>query len=174
MKNQIKRIAKVRWPKFNVYDFFIIATFCILYFYLFSNWDVIKCEHPINLWLAIDYVLLLVVRIVFVIKHSGYSYTVVKICRVIFYLLVFPFMLAWSILGLVWGQEALRCIPDDLVPWSYFLWLVITLIGGIVLIADLVYDIVQYRKLRKFIKHVDEADQPHNESLIMNNNEIGI
>jgi len=150
----------MRWPQFNVYDFFIVFAFCILNFYLYTNWDKFSCSKPINLWLAVDYVLLLVIRIIYVIKNSGYAERVVLVCRILMYVFVFPLILTWSILGVIWYQDGLECIPDDLVPWSYILWLVITVIGGIMMIIDMVYDFIQYRKLKRFIRQVEEADQP--------------
>jgi len=151
----------MRWPQFNVYDFFIVFAFCILNFYLYTNWEKFDSTKPINYWLAVDYVLLLVIRIVYVIKNSGYSEKVIKICRIFTYGFIFPLIVTWSILGLFWYQDGLDTIPEDLVPWSYILWLAITVIGGVMMIIDMIYDFVQYRKLRRFIKQVEEADQPY-------------
>ena len=164
MQNKFKSLSQIKFPHFNVYDFFIVLAYGILNFYLFSNWHAFSCKNPLNYWLAIDYALLIAIRVIYVVKHSEYSERTNKVCRITLYVLVFPFIIGWSILGLIWYPGALTCIPDDLVPWSYILWLVITVVGGIVMFADVIYDMVQYRKLNKFIRNSDENERPLRDS----------
>ena len=150
----------MKWPQFGVYDFFIILAYCILNFYLFGNWHSFNCQEPLNVWLALDYSLLLLIRIIIVIRNSEYSERTVNICNVFFYTIIFPIAVTWSVIGVIWYQGGLSCIPEDLVPWSFVLWLVITVMASFIMLVDLIYDLHQYRKLRKFIKRIDEVDQP--------------
>ena len=165
----------MRWPQFGAYDFFIILAYCILNFYLFNNWYAFNCQEPLNLWLAVDYTLLLVIRIIVVLKHSGYSEMTIKVCNILFYAVIFPIIVTWSIIGIIWYQGGLSCIPDDLVPWSYLLWLAITVTVALITIGTLIYDYHQHRKLKKFIQRSDEKNKPFlQESFQRNGKEVEI
>ena len=149
----------MKWPKFNVYDFFLVISYLILNFYLVTNWkEFDNCAEPLNLWLIVDYSLLFLVRILFVIKTSGYKERFVRIINVFYYGLTFPAIVVWSILGFIWyTASGIQCIPDDMVPWSYILWLGITMLTGLVMIVNIIYDLIKLRRLNIYISKMDDG-----------------
>ncbi len=149
----------MKWPKFNVYDFFFVISYLILNFYLVTSWEKFDlCVDPLNLWLLIDYSLLFLVRLLFVIKTSGYRESFVRIINVFYYGLTFPAIIVWSIIGFIWqANDGILCIPDDMVPWSYILWLGITMLTGLVMIVNIIYDLIKLRRLNIYISKMDET-----------------
>ena len=148
----------MRWPKFNVYDFFFLLTYAILNFYLVhNNQRCVNCQHPVYLWLALHYTLLFLIRILFVIKHSGYKEIVIQIVDVLLYAFVLPGLVTWCVLGTIWIQVDYDEIPKNMVPWSFVLWLGIGYLAGIAMIVSLVYDLFQYRRLNSYIQKMDNG-----------------
>lgn len=157
----------MKWPKFNAYDFYIIIAVLILDIYLLTNWTTFACPTPINWWLLVDYNLMLSIRMLFVIKYSNYTDQTKKIVNILLYIIVLPLVLAWVALGWIWQEGNLNCIPDNMVPWSYLLWLGFTFIGALFLIGTLIYDINKYRKLQKYMSKMEEESllTEHNSSI---------
>lgn len=147
----------MKWPKFNAYDFFIIIAVLILDIYLITNWSTFACPAPINWWLLVDYNLMLSIRFLFVLKYSNYSEQTSKVLNIILYLVLLPLTLAWVALGFIWQAGNINCIPVNMVPWSYLLWLGFTFIGALFLIGMLINDVNKYRKLRQYMNKMEQS-----------------
>ncbi len=149
----------MRCPKFSVYDFFFLLAYLILNFYLVRNYESFKqCAHPLHQWLLIDYNLLLVIRILFVIKSSNYGRIFIQIVSFLFYGLAMPSVIGWSVVGVLWHTTTdIECIPEDMVPWSFTLWLGITIITALTVFILAVVDLREQIQLNSLMKRV-EAD----------------
>jgi len=100
-------------------------------------------------------------------KFSGYKHTAVKVINVFFYVFAMPGVIAWSVLGVLWqAGDAFECIPEDMVPWSFLLWLGITILTGLTMIICLVYDLVELRRLNRYMQKIEENSASNTKSLI--------
>ena len=154
----------MKWPKFNVYDFYMVFVVLILDFYLIQNWNAFDhCVNPLNTWLIVDYNLMFVIKLFFVLKNSGYRKRVKLAVNIFLYVVIFPLTVLWTVLGYLWQEVDLKkspdtgkvCIPDDMVPWSFFLWLGFTAAASFILFGTLVYEWMKYRKLKRFINKME-------------------
>lgn len=148
----------MRWPKFNAYDFYILLSIIILDFYVLTSWSTFKhCQEPLNMWLLVDYNLMLVYRILFIMKFSGYDDESKFTINVLMYAILLPFMVLWTYLGYIWQENGIDCIPDNMVPWSYLLWLGITGLCTVVLFGTLIYDYTKHRRLKQYMTKMEES-----------------
>ena len=156
----------MKWPQFNVYDFFFILTYFILNFYLLYDWKTFQCHNPLNVWLLLDYILLLFTRVIFVLKSSGYTERARKALNAALYIVVLPVLVVWCVLGAIWQAYELECIPEDMVPWSFLLWLGVSVLSSVGMVVNLIYEIVQMRKLNKYLQKMDSSTASINSSLV--------
>ena len=132
--------------------------YAILIYYLLVNWENFNCEHPLHTWLLVDYNLLFVIRILYVMKFSGYRHTIVRVINVFFYVFALPGVVSWSILGVIWqAGDAIQCIPEEMVPWSFLLWLGITIMVAATMFVNMVFDLIEFRRLNMYMQRMDES-----------------
>jgi len=148
-------------PAFELYDFFLTLGFIIQYFFLIKGWDSYDtCARPLNVWFIVDWTALIVTRIFSVLKATQYSPGFKKNVTRILYIICLPGLLGIAILGIIW-QSTIRdetpdCVPKSMVPWSIYLWLVITCVVALYIFFEAVSDIYKWYQLRKMIQKLDE------------------
>lgn len=156
----------MKWPAFNFYDFFMTLIFGVQMFYVFTNWNKFDCQKPINIWFAGDWVILFMARMIFVIGYSDYSRKVRRNSKIVLYALWMPVMMVWSILGTLWiNEQGTSCIPNNMVPWSFYLWLVISWLCTLILAGYGLYDLKTLIQLNAYLKEKPDRD---NSSLLGN------
>ncbi len=147
----------MKWPKFGAYDLYAVIVIIILNFFLLTNWEVFECQSPIHWWLLVDYNLMFITRIIYVMKASGYSRQAKLILNILLFGVQLPALICWSSFGIMWHDDAV-CIPDAMVPWSYFLWLFFTVLTSVLLFFKMIMDWRKYRKLKRYISKMDENE----------------
>jgi hypothetical protein len=156
----------MKWPAFNFYDFFMTLIFGVQLFYVFTNWTNFNCQEPINLWFALDWIILYFARMIFVVGYSEYSKKVRSTSKWILYALWMPIMMGWSIMGTIWiNEEGTVCIPQNMVPWSFYLWLAISWLSTLVLALYGLVDLKTLIQLNAYLKDRPDRD---NDSLLGN------
>jgi len=160
----------MKWPKFGVYDFYIIIVIFILNYYLLTNWsDFQSCENPINWWLFADYNLMFLTRVFYVMRNSGYRRNVKLGLNVVLFALMLPLLVCMCILGYMWEADGYKCTPDHMVPWSFLLWLILTAITSLLMFIKMLIDWRKYRKLKNYMSRMEYSQSIMNgRSLLIN------
>jgi len=152
----------MKWPKFSAYDFYAVIVLFILDYYLLTNWDDFEdCENPIKWWLLADYNIMFFTRIIYVMKNSGYTRKTKVGLNVVFFGLLLPLLICFTVTGYMWEESGYKCIPDHMVPWSFLLWLCFTAVTTLLIFIKMLFDWRKYRRLKQYISKMDE-----NQSLI--------
>jgi hypothetical protein len=146
----------MQFPAFTIYDFFLLLISAIQFFYVADNYKAFTCSEPINAWEAGVWLVILIVRVLFVIRFTEeYSQKCRLIMKFVLYCGGLPIILTWSILGTVWIlNTGIGCIPKALVPWTYYFWLGIIWAGTLIVTVYCIIDIVRQIELNNYARRV--------------------
>ncbi|KVH98203.1 Zinc finger, RING/FYVE/PHD-type [Cynara cardunculus var. scolymus] len=126
------------------------------------------CKFPLHLWIVVDYGVVFVFRLLMFVDNAlaagmGLDYgrqqrDACFLGRVvilsILYVVLYPFLWAWSIMGSVWFTSAQTCLPEKNQKWGFLVWLIFSYCGLICLAGYVVNKWLTRRKA-----HLQRAQQ---------------
>ncbi|GER38524.1 RING finger protein [Striga asiatica] len=123
-----------------------------------------SCMYPLHIWIVVDYTTVFFFRLLMFVDNglaSGMGllayFELINANRLrivmdlgwqqryarfigravvlsILVLLLYPFLLAWTVIGTLWFTRAKNCLPEDGQKWGFFIWLLFSY-SGLVCIA---------------------------------------
>nr|XP_043635644.1 E3 ubiquitin-protein ligase SIS3-like isoform X1 [Erigeron canadensis] len=125
-----------------------------------------QCTHPLHLWIVIDYGAVFVFRLLMFVDNAlaaklgldfgrqqrdGYFIGRVVVLSIL-YIVLYPFLWAWSITGSIWFTSAHKCflqLPERNQKWGFLVWLIFSYCGLICLAIYLVNKWLRRRKAHR-------------------------
>ncbi|KAI3737308.1 hypothetical protein L2E82_27305 [Cichorium intybus] len=159
----------IRGVHFKWYDgFFLIMLAFSIVMVLLSWRRYHLCKFPLHLWIVVDYSAVFVFRILMFVDNGlaagmglDYGRRQRDVCfygRVvvlfILYVMLYPFLWAWSVTGSIWFTYAHTCLPEKNQKWGFLVWLIFSYCG---LSCLAVYSINKWLIRRK--AHMERAQQ---------------
>lgn len=140
--------------KLHFLDLVLVSAMSYLSYDLITHsLEYASCYHPINYWLLIVYVILVVIRFALNIVQNSDFHFLVKVFRFYLTCIVIPFLLEWTIQGTIWYVNieiyTPFCIPPSRLPYLIIWWLTVCYIILILLIGVMIYEIVSVIKQRR-------------------------
>jgi len=108
-------------------DFFLIAALTYSIIVLALKWDRYSgCHPPIQLFLLVDYVTILLVRLAQLLEqgYSDASELTRKIIAYVKYGVIYTFFVGWTIVGTLWFRESGSCLPEHNQYWTCLIWII--------------------------------------------------
>ncbi|KAK4479319.1 hypothetical protein RD792_014830 [Penstemon davidsonii] len=129
-----------RGVDFKWYDGFFLSMLATMAI----NWKRYHlCTYPLHVWIVADYTTVFVFRLLMFLDNGlaagmgldlGWQQRYSRFCgRIvvlsILVLLLYPFLLVWTIIGTVWFTRGKDCLPEDGQKWGFFIWLLFSYCG---------------------------------------------
>ncbi|KAL4559707.1 hypothetical protein LXL04_031851 [Taraxacum kok-saghyz] len=159
----------IRGVHFKWYDgFFLIMLAFSIVMVLLSWRRYYLCKFPLHLWIVVDYSAVFVFRLLMFVDNGlaagmglDYGRRQRDVCfygRVvvlsILYVVLYPFLWAWSVTGSIWFSYAHACLPEKNQKWGFLVWLIFSYCG---LVCLAVYSVNKWLRRRK--AHFERAQQ---------------
>ncbi|KVH98955.1 Zinc finger, RING/FYVE/PHD-type [Cynara cardunculus var. scolymus] len=101
------------------------------------------CKLPLQLWIAVDYAAVFVFRLLMFVDNAIAAGVGLDISRQlrgphllgrvlvlsILYVVLYPFLWAWSVVGAIWFAGAKNCLPEKNQKWGFIVWLLFSFCG---------------------------------------------
>ncbi|MFS7951345.1 putative transcription factor C2H2 family [Helianthus anomalus] len=124
------------------------------------------CKFPLHMWIVIDYAVVFVFRILMFVdsgladkmgldygRQQRDAYFLGRLVVLsILYMVLYPFLWAWSITGSIWFAIAHKCLPEKNQKWGFLVWLIFSY-GGLICLA--IYLVNKWLTRRKV--HLERA-----------------
>ncbi|CAH1419191.1 unnamed protein product [Lactuca virosa] len=159
----------IRGVHFKWYDgFFLIMLAFSIVMVLLSWRRYYLCKFPLHLWIVVDYSAVFVFRLLMFVDNGlaagmglDFGRRQRDVCfygRVvvlsILYVVLYPFLWAWSVTGSIWFNYAHACLPEKNQKWGFLVWLIFSYCG---LVCLAVYSVNKWLTRRK--AHLERAQQ---------------
>ncbi|CAI9267209.1 unnamed protein product [Lactuca saligna] len=159
----------IRGVHFKWYDgFFLIMLAFSIVMVLLSWRRYYLCKFPLHLWIVVDYSAVFVFRLLMFVDNGlaagmglDFGRRQRDVCfygRVvvlsILYVMLYPFLWAWSVTGSIWFNYAHACLPEKNQKWGFLVWLIFSYCG---LVCLAVYSVNKWLTRRK--AHLERAQQ---------------
>ncbi|KAL8232239.1 hypothetical protein R6Q57_002017 [Mikania cordata] len=166
----------IRGVNFKWYDGFFLSMLAFSIVMVFLSWKrYYLCKFPLHMWIVIDYGAVFVFRVLMFIDNGladqmGLDYGRQQrdayflgrlVVLSILYIVLYPFLWAWSIIGLIWFTSAHTCLPEKNQKWGFLVWLIFSY-GGLICLA--IYLVNKWLTRRKV--HMERAQLGINMSRI--------
>ncbi|KAL3835190.1 hypothetical protein ACJIZ3_009926 [Penstemon smallii] len=134
----------IRGVDFKWYDGFFLSMLATSIIIVAINWKRYhSCIHPLHIWIVVDYTTVFVFRLLMFVDNGlasglgldlGWQQRYRRFHGRIFVLsilvlLLYPFLLAWTIIGTVWFTRARKCLPEEGQKWGFLIWLLFSYCG---------------------------------------------
>nr|GEX80584.1 E3 ubiquitin-protein ligase SIS3-like [Tanacetum cinerariifolium] len=141
----------IRHAGFRWYDGFFLSMLAFSIIMVVLSWERYhSCKHPLHLWIAVDYGVVFVFRILMFLDNAIAATSVADYGRVIsgwrlfgrllvlylLYAVLYPFLWGWTFVGAIWLAGAKYCLPEKNQKWGYVVWLLFSLCGLICLAGN--------------------------------------
>ncbi|KAI3684527.1 hypothetical protein L6452_33751 [Arctium lappa] len=159
----------IRGIHFKWYDGFFLSMLAFSIVMVLLSWKrYYLCKFPLHLWIVVDYGVVFVFRLLMFVDNAlaagmGLDYgrqqrDACFLGRVvilsILYVVLYPFLWAWSIMGSIWFTSAQTCLPEKNQKWGFLVWLIFSYCGLMCLAGYLVNKWLTRRKA-----HLQRAQQ---------------
>jgi len=154
----------MRFAKFTYLDLLVLLGISFFIFELLINWTKYsQCSTPINYWLFIAYIGIILTRFLYVIIKTTGNPCVFKVCLVISVCIILPGLFSWGILGSLWytinDKTTPNCVPEDLFPYLMIWWIGLCFFGGLIILGSLVIEILKYYRNRRRLARLQNAQE---------------
>ncbi|KAK4383220.1 E3 ubiquitin-protein ligase SIS3 [Sesamum angolense] len=132
----------IKGVDFKWYDGFFLSMLATKL--LSINWKRYhSCTYPLHIWIVVDYTTVFIFRLLMFVDNGlaagmgldlGWQQRYARFCGRIVVLsilvaLLYPFLLAWTIIGTLWFTRAKNCLPKDGQKWGFLIWLLFSYCG---------------------------------------------
>ncbi|XP_071733338.1 E3 ubiquitin-protein ligase SIS3-like [Rutidosis leptorrhynchoides] len=160
----------IRGIHFKWYDGFFLSMLAFSIVMVLLSWRRYSiCTYPLHLWIVIDYGTIFVFRLLMFVdnglaakmgldfgRQQRDAYFIGRVLVLsILYVVLYPFLWAWSIIGSIWFTSAHKCLPERNQKWGFVVWLVFSYCG---LSCLAVYLVKKWLRRRK--AHLERAGIP--------------
>ncbi|XP_076913362.1 E3 ubiquitin-protein ligase SIS3-like [Bidens hawaiensis] len=157
----------IRGVHFKWYDGFFLSMLAFSIVMVLLSWKRYNlCKFPLHMWIVIDYAVVFVFRILMFVDSAladkmGLDYGRQQrdayflgrlVVLSILYVVLYPFLWAWSITGSIWFTSAHTCLPEKNQKWGFLVWLIFSY-GGLICLA--IYLVNKWLARRKV--HLERA-----------------
>ncbi|KAJ9568253.1 hypothetical protein OSB04_004219 [Centaurea solstitialis] len=134
----------IRAAGFKWYDGFFLSMLAFSIIMVVFSWERYHlCKLPLQLWIAVDYAAVFVFRLLMFVDNAIAAGVRLEIDRQlrgrhflgrvvvlsILYVLLYPFLWAWSVVGAIWFAGAKNCLPEKNQKWGFIVWLLFSFCG---------------------------------------------
>ncbi|XP_047948006.1 E3 ubiquitin-protein ligase SIS3-like [Salvia hispanica] len=96
-----------------------------------------SCAYPLHIWTVVDYTTTFIFRLLMFVDNGlaagmgldlGWQqryqlfYGRIVVLSILV-LLLYPFLLAWTVIGTLWFTRSRNCLPEDGQKWGILIWL---------------------------------------------------
>ncbi|KAI7731223.1 hypothetical protein M8C21_021572 [Ambrosia artemisiifolia] len=135
----------IRGLHFKWYDGFFLSMLAFSIVMVLLSWKRYHlCKFPLHMWIVIDYGAVFVFRILMFVdsgladkmgldygRQQRDAYFIGRLVVLsILYVVLYPFLWAWSITGSIWFTKAHTCLPEKNQKWGFLVWLMFSY-GGL-------------------------------------------
>ncbi|KAL1566201.1 E3 ubiquitin-protein ligase sis3, variant 2 [Salvia divinorum] len=141
----------IKGVDFKWYDGFFLSMLATS-MYPFDEWVIIvainwkryhSCANPLHIWIVVDYTAVFIFRLLMFMDNGlaagmgldlGWQqrykrfYGRIVVLSVLV-LLLYPFLLAWTVIGTLWFNRSRSCLPEDGQKWGFLIWLLFSYCG---------------------------------------------
>ncbi|KAI3802501.1 hypothetical protein L1987_30634 [Smallanthus sonchifolius] len=157
----------IRGVHFKWYDGFFLSMLAFSIVMVLLSWKrYYLCKFPLHMWIVIDYGAVFVFRILMFVdsgladkmgldygRQQRDAYFLGRLVVLsILYVVLYPFLWAWSIIGSIWFTSAHTCLPEKNQKWGFLVWLIFSY-GGLICLA--IYLVNKWLTRRKV--HLERA-----------------
>ncbi|XP_024976975.1 E3 ubiquitin-protein ligase SIS3-like [Cynara cardunculus var. scolymus] len=134
----------IRGAGFKWYDGFFLSMLAFSIIMVVFSWERYHlCKLPLQLWIAVDYAAVFVFRLLMFVDNAIAAGVGLDISRQlrgphllgrvlvlsILYVVLYPFLWAWSVVGAIWFAGAKNCLPEKNQKWGFIVWLLFSFCG---------------------------------------------
>lgn len=134
----------IKGVDFKWYDGFFLSMLATSIIIVAINWKRYhSCTHPLHIWIVVDYTTVFIFRLLMFVDNGlaagmGLDLGWQQRCKryygrivvlSILVLLLYPFLLAWTIIGTLWFTRSRNCLPEDGQKWGFLIWLLFSYCG---------------------------------------------
>ncbi|KAK9080494.1 hypothetical protein SSX86_000252 [Deinandra increscens subsp. villosa] len=141
----------IRGAGFKWYDGFFLSMLAFSIIMVILSWQRYhRCKLPLHLWIAIDYAAVFVFRLLMFVDNwiasavrldygrqlrGGRLFGRLVVISIL-YGVLYPFLWAWSVIGVVWFAGGRNCLPEKNQKWGFLVWLLFSFCGLICLAGN--------------------------------------
>ncbi|EPS66491.1 hypothetical protein M569_08286, partial [Genlisea aurea] len=134
----------VNGVNFKWYDGFFLSMLAISTIIVAVNWEKYQeCRYPLHIWIVVDYTTVFIFRVLMFVDNGlasglgldlGSEQRYARFCGrlvvlTILVLLLYPFLISWSVIGTLWFIRSRDCMPQDGQQWGFLIWLFFSYCG---------------------------------------------
>ncbi|KAL6497465.1 E3 ubiquitin-protein ligase sis3 [Orobanche gracilis] len=134
----------IKGVDFKWYDWFFLAMLATSVVIVAINWNKYHpCTYPLHIWIVVDYTAVFTFRLLMFVDNGlaaglgldlgwqqRYARFVGRIVVLsILVVLLFPFLLAWTVIGTMWFTRAKSCLTEEGQKWGFLIWLLFSYCG---------------------------------------------
>ncbi|XP_057804591.1 E3 ubiquitin-protein ligase SIS3 isoform X2 [Salvia miltiorrhiza] len=134
----------IKGVDFKWYDGFFLSMLATSIIIVAINWKRYhSCTHPLHIWIVVDYTTVFIFRLLMFVDNGlaagmgldlGWQqrykrfYGRIVVLSVLV-LLLYPFLLTWTVIGTLWFTRSRNCLPEDGQKWGFLIWLLFSYCG---------------------------------------------
>nr|GEW91294.1 E3 ubiquitin-protein ligase SIS3-like [Tanacetum cinerariifolium] len=150
-----------RGVHFKWYDGFFLAMLAFSIVMVLLSWKHYnQCTFPLHLWIVVDYGAVFIFRTLMFVdngfaarmgldfgRRQRDAYFLGRVVVLfILYVVLYPFLWAWTITGSIWFTNGFPCLPEKNQKWGFLVWLLFSYAGLSCLALYAVHKWLQRRK----------------------------